>query len=37
MKNYVENKIKFLIIPALIIAVGIVMYFVNGGFNFEVE
>ena len=37
MKNYVENKIKFLIIPALIIAVGIVMYFVNGGFNFDVE
>ncbi len=37
MKNFVANKIKFLIIPALIIAVGIVMYFVHGGFNFDVE
>lgn len=37
MKNFVENRIKYLIIPALIIVVGIVMYFVHGGFNFDVE
>lgn len=32
-----ENRWKFVLIPALIIVVGIVMYFVNGGFNFDVE
>ena len=32
-----ENRWKFAIIPALIIIAGIVMYFVNGGFNFDVE
>ena len=37
MKKYTENRIKFLIIPALIVLVGIVMYFVHGGFNFDVE
>lgn len=37
MKNFVENKIKYLLIPALIIVVGIAMYFVHGGFNFDVE
>lgn len=37
MKNFVENRIKYLIIPALIVVVGIVMYFVHGGFNFDVE
>ena len=37
MKNFVENRMKYLLIPALIIVVGIVMYFVHGGFNFDVE
>lgn len=37
MKKYTENRYKFLIIPALIILVGIVAYFINGGFNFDVE
>ncbi len=35
--NYSANKIKFLILPLLIIVAGIVMYFANGGFNFDVE
>lgn len=35
--NVTKNKVKFLIIPLLIIAAGIVMYFVNGGFNFDIE
>lgn len=33
----VENRWKFVIIPALILVLGIVMYIVNGGFNFDVE
>lgn len=37
MKNFVANRIKFLILPVLIIVVGIAMYFVHGGFNFDVE
>lgn len=38
MKNfkYTENRIKFLLLPLLIIAVGIVMYCVHG-FNFDTE
>ncbi|MCD8391083.1 MAG: protein translocase subunit SecF [Firmicutes bacterium] len=32
-----SNRWKALIIPAVIIIAGIVMYFVNGGFNFDVE
>ncbi|MCR4719028.1 MAG: protein translocase subunit SecF [Firmicutes bacterium] len=38
MKNikYTENRIKFLLLPILIIAVGLVMYFVRG-FNFDTE
>ena len=35
--NVTSNKIKFLILPLVIIAVGIVMYFVRGGFNFDIE
>ena len=35
--NYSANKIKFLILPVALIVVGIVMYFVHGGFNFDVE
>lgn len=39
MKNLdiVKNKVKFLIIPAVIILLGVVMYFVNGGFNYDIE
>lgn len=32
-----ENRWKFALIPALVIIAGIVMYFVHGGFNFDVE
>lgn len=37
MKNFTSSRWKFVIIPALIIVLGIVMYFVHGGFNFDVE
>ena len=38
MKNfkYTENKMKFLLLPILIIVAGLVMYFVRG-FNFDTE
>ena len=29
-----ENRWKFVIIPAIIVVVGIIMYIVHGGFNF---
>lgn len=32
-----ENRWKFVIIPALIVVIGIVMYLVHGGFNYDVE
>ena len=35
--NYSANKVKFLLLPLVIVALGIVMYFVHGGFNFDVE
>lgn len=34
--KYTENKVKFLILPILIIIAGLVMYFVSG-FNFDTE
>lgn len=37
MKNFTKNRWKYVLIPALIIILGIVMYFVHGGFNFDVE
>ena len=37
MKNFTANKNKYLILPLLIIVIGIAMYFVHGGFNFDVE
>lgn len=37
MKELTNNRWKFLIIPALIIVAGIVLYIVHGGFNFDVE
>lgn len=33
----VKNRWKFAILPVVIILAGVVMYFVNGGFNFDVE
>lgn len=35
--NFTENRWKFVIAPALIIVVGIIMFIVHGGFNFDVE
>ncbi len=35
--DFVKNKIKYLIIPAVIVLLGVVMYFVNGGFNYDIE
>lgn len=35
--NYSGNKVKFLLLPVIIIIAGIIMYFVHGGFNFDVE
>lgn len=39
MKNIkvTENRWKFVILPALVIVIGIVMYLVHGGFNYDVE
>lgn len=37
MKQFVENRIKFLLLPLIIIVAGAVMYFVHGGFNFDIE
>lgn len=37
LKEMTKNRWKFIIIPALIVAIGIVMYIVHGGFNFDVE
>ena len=37
LKEMTKNRWKFMIIPALIVAIGIVMYIVHGGFNFDVE
>lgn len=35
--NIVKNKFKFLLLPAVIVVLGIIMYFVNNGFNFDIE
>lgn len=35
--DYSKNKVKFLLLPLAIIVAGIIMYFVHGGFNFDVE
>ncbi len=35
--DIVKNKVKFLIIPAVIVLLGIIMYFVNSGFNYDIE
>ena len=37
IKKFTQNRWKFVIIPALIIVLGIVMYIVHGGFNFDIE
>lgn len=35
--NFVKDKIKFLLIPAIIILAGVVAFFVRGGFNYDIE
>ncbi len=35
--DYSKNKVKLLLLPVAIIIAGIIMYFVHGGFNFDVE
>ena len=35
--NVTANKTKFLLFPIVIIIAGIIMYFVNGGFNYDIE
>ena len=35
--DYTAHKVKFLLLPVIIILLGGVMYFVHGGFNFDVE
>lgn len=35
--DYAANKVKFLILPIVIIVAGIAMYFAHGGFNFDIE
>lgn len=35
--NITKNKTKTLLVPIAIIVIGIIMYFVNGGFNFDIE
>lgn len=35
--NFTKNKVKLLLLPVIIIVLGIIMYFVHGGFNFDVE
>lgn len=37
MKDLTKSRWKFMILPALIVLIGIVMYAVHGGFNFDVE
>lgn len=35
--DFVKNKIKYLIVPIVIIVVGLIMLIVKGGFNFDIE
>ena len=35
--NVTGNKVKYLLLPILVVIAGIVMYFVNNGFNFDIE
>ncbi len=35
--NVTNNKYKLIILPVLIVIAGIVFWFVNGGFNFDIE
>lgn len=37
MKELTKNRWKFVLIPALVVVLGIIMYIVHGGFNFDVE
>lgn len=35
--DFSKYKLQFLLLPILVVVLGIVMYFVHGGFNFDVE
>ncbi len=35
--NITKNKTKTLLVPIAIIVIGIIMFFVNGGFNYDIE
>lgn len=35
--NVTSNKVKYLLLPIIIVIAGIVMYFMNNGFNFDIE
>ena len=35
--DFVKNKCKFVLIPIILIIAGLAMFFVRGGFNFDVE
>ncbi len=35
--DFTKHKVKFLLLPVIIIVLGIVMFFVRGGFNYDVE
>ncbi len=35
--NVTKNKGKYLLLPIIVVIAGIVMYFVNSGFNFDIE
>lgn len=37
LKELTKNRWKFVLIPAIIVLIGVIMYFVHGGFNFDVE
>lgn len=35
--NFVGNRWKFTLVPVAIILIGVIFYFINGGFNFDIE
>ena len=37
MFSFTKNKVWFLLLPIIIIAIGVVFYFVNGGFNMDID
>jgi len=37
MSNFTKNRWKFLILPLVIIIAGVAMFFMHGGFNYDIE